>query len=222
MIGVMVFIIAGLVSTGVVLLALALFKKKITRAVGSDCEVVLTQNAEIAQAIDNVVKRLGEKTSFDEILKIEKEIKYLSDKVGAERHNVENLERRLHTAQETVDKKEAHQNQLKAGREDCDRVAGELAENKERLLLESERLKTELTQSNEQLELLAGELTLAPEQRAAFDGICHHLQQTSTHLAELIEIHSQSARRFLALQTQFDQLDKEYRNLVERQLDGAA
>lgn len=220
MMSILVLITAGLVSSLVIFAFIFSFKRSVNRLVGSDLVMITVKNKRLAQLIEETIAKLSKKVSLDEDKRLQAELESLEERHAKEKHTLETMEKRLKVAQDSVDAKEARQNELKAGREDCERVAAELLAAQEQLLSESKKLALELADSTSQLEALSKQVAVTADHKNAFEEANKLVDEASNHLRELIEIHTQAGKRFTTLQSQYDSLDKEYRNLIEKQLAG--
>ena len=128
---------------------------------------------------------------------------------------------KLQQAQSNVDTREAAHNKIKMGKEDCDRIADELRGNRESLLSQAQKLEKELEVSKTQMTVLAGETGLTAEQQRTVNDLNQHLSLAAMQFKETHDVFQQASQRFLNLQAQYAQLEKEFKNLVEQQMSGS-
>jgi chromosome segregation ATPase len=191
-----------------------------SKAVGKEREVFDIESEKLNGIIDGAIAKLGEMRSLDELNALEEKKAAIHSEFEAEKEKVKKIESELASLQGKVDKQEARHNELKKGKEEADRVADEVRSNKERLIAEAARLEQELVQSNSQMTTLAGELNLDAGQEAAFAEIQATLSNIAAQLSDSHKIHDHTSSRFLSLQTQYSELEKEFRKLVDKELSG--
>lgn len=154
-------------------------------------------------------------------LELEKEIADTREQVAAETKRLADLDAQLNRLQASVAEAETAHAELKRGKEDADKLAEEINNRKESLQLETKNLESELTNSQAQLQLLADEVSLTDEQKAALKTIEDSLTQGLNQLKNLVETYNVAATRFTNLELQYRELEKEYTKLVEKELAGS-
>lgn len=77
-----------------------------------------------------------------------------------------------------------------------------------------------MEESRSRVSALTADAAFSDEQREVLERLGDSLKGMAKHLDSLIENHVQSTERFLNLQTQYSELEKEYRKLVDKELSG--
>ena len=99
-------------------------------------------------------------------------------------------------------------------------MADSVRARKEELKSEYVRLESELENSLSQLSALSSEVTLTSDQQIGIKKIHGALEKTREQLNLLNEIYTQAQSRFLNLEAQYGELEKEFTKLVEKELSG--
>jgi chromosome segregation ATPase len=215
-----VLILAGGLSTAAILFSVRVFSQQSSKSFGKDRDILKAESAKF----DGIIERAAEYTrtmiSLDEVKTIEAKKTQVLQVVAEERSRVKRVEQDLEQLQVKVDKQEAKHNELKKGKEDAERLADDIKANKERLLSEAKKLQDELQQSKSQMETILSEVDLNEEQISALKDITTSIEKMGAQMKELADIHTQSSGRFVNLQKQFSELEKEFRKLVDKELSG--
>lgn len=186
---------------------------------------VVEREQEAAELEKNLEAALnyGESMSpLSDSLAKEEEIQTLLEQLAGEREKLSALDKQVEGLQQTVEQEEAAHNELKKGKEEAVELAHSVAARKDELHAEFARLEGELEQSLAQLSALAGEVSLTAEQQTALNKINTALERGRAQLNTLNEIYTQAETRFLNLEIQYSELEREFTKLVEKELSADA
>lgn len=211
--------IAGIITTGIVFLAFRALSKQASASVGKERELIRAEIDKYDEARDRAIAALKEMVSLDEMAKIEADRVNLKQTVEVESGKVKKLEKDLEALQVRVDKQEAIHNELKRGKEDSDKLAAALRENKDRINEEAGALAVGLNQT-----ITTVDKTLKGGQYGGYQNELNNLesalQTTAASLTEYAEIYTRGATRFVNLEKQYEELEREFRKLVDKALTG--
>ena len=216
------FIIGLACSVGAVLFAVKLFRAKQTKSIHSDKQGVVDEITKYDMAINAATESFANLVSLNEILaKQQVKARILKD-LEVEKEKLEKKEKALEQAQGAVDIQEQRHAELKAGKEGSESLAKEIQETKEKLTEQSEHLKVLLGATKNQLSEYVSDkhLPADSENSEAIERVQLSIDKVSTQLVELVEIHSMAGQRFVGLQRQFAELEKEYHRLIDREITG--
>jgi len=191
-----------------------------SKAVGKESDTVREQIRTLEGAIERSLSYVSPMAPLGEVKELEGQRGVILQQFEVEQGKVKNLEGDLQVLQKKVDKQEARHNELKKGKEDADRIADEIRTNQETLLLQTKRLESELDQSKAQLTAFSSNSALTADQKAGMAEIQATVEKLLVQLQALREVNEDTTGRFLALQTQYSDLEKEYRKLIDRELSG--
>lgn len=201
-------------------IAVARTKKANSGTATSELGAIDAQSATLAGEIEQAIAYISQMDPLAESRALMGQIAALNAELDQEREKLAALEKQLSGAQSKVDKEENEHSNLKRGKEECQRIADEMRSNTERLAMEQSRLDSELQQSSAQMTMLASETSLTAGQSQALKQINEALNDSSSHLKSVANLHNLSSERFLNLEVQYTELEKEYRKLVEKELSG--
>ena len=220
MISIVVTILLAGVCSGALFATLKVLRSQASKEVGKERDVFKAEIAKFDDAIEVALSSLSGMSPLSDVRELEEKRKKIAADFDVERGKVTKLEGDLAALQKKVDKQEARHNELKKGKEDADRIADDIRANQEKLLAESKKLESELGQSKAQMSALVSSLPLDADQRAAIKEITDAVEKLGEQLKTLMEVNEVTSGRFLALQTQYSELEKEYRKLVDKELSG--
>lgn len=135
------------------------------------------------------------------------------------RERFEELEAEVEKIKALVKNEEETHNSLKHGKEEAVALAEQTREAYQQLSLESKHLESQLNQSLSKLSVLSNEVALTKEQEEGLMKICTSLEEAKNHLNSLVEMHGQAMMRFNSLELQFEELEREFGKLVEKELE---
>lgn len=214
------FIACGALGTAATWLTFRGLREQVESAGGKEGLEINNEISSVDKAIERSSAHLEKMLSMDELQTISAQHKKVSDELNGEREQIKNFEARLENSQTIVQGQEKRHNELKRGKEEAERLAIELQANMEDLASESVKLQGELQSSKTKMSTLANETTLTEEQKAALQEIQDSLSSVLQQLMDLKQVSDQATERFLGLQTQYDELEQEYRRLVDKELEG--
>ena len=211
---------SGAFATAAVFVASRKFRGSITKGISDQLVGVTGRTKALDEAIQRAFSRTEGMVPYGDLITLRNEHQTVLDKKVAEAQKLATLEGKLQQAQGNVDIREANHNKIKMGKEDCDRIADELRANRETLVSQAKKLENELEVSKTQMNVLTGEMGLTAEQQRAVNDLNQHLGLASMQFKETHEVFQQASQRFLNLQAQYQQLETEFKNLVEQQMSG--
>ena len=174
----------------------------------------------INSSIDNAIKKFEHLVSADELEQLDSAKDQLNKTLQEVQSKLHNLENALASKQKEVDAAESSHNDLKRSKEAAAVLADDLKATKAKLESEHKALETELNQSLSQLQALSSELHINPQAEAGINKIKNSLSNSQIQLKTLIQIYQQGSTRFVNLQEQYKDLEKEFTKLVEKELSG--
>mgnify|MGYP000061131633 CR=1 FL=1 len=208
----------GILSSAAVLLALRHFKGNISKALGPEFIELTTRIGALDGAIQGAIAYVKPLQPLEQLREAEAELQELQARLEKESKKLATLEAELQNRQSAVDKKESKQNELKQGKEEYEQIADEIRANRERLQSEAEKLQNQLENSKVELASLMTGLDMTDEQEKTMNDLLESLNRSKDHLFEMREVYQQATQRFTNVQVQYQQLELEYRNLLEKQL----
>jgi len=212
--------IAGALTTGLVYYMFKRLSSQASVSVGKERDLIRAEVTKYDDAIANALTVLESMVSFDEQGKIEVEKAKLAASIEVEQGKVTKLEKDLESLQVRVDKQEAKHSELKKGREDSDKLAKTLRENRERVQAEATAMNAQLGSTITNLAAIAGTMKLDADALATLKALEDSMKVTGKQLVEFSEIYTRGATRFVNLEKQYEDLDKEFRRLVDKALSG--
>jgi chromosome segregation ATPase len=213
--------VSGLLATGAAFLAVKSLRSRATRELNKDSTSINSVISQYDDAINNAIGIFDGMVSLDEIIALQSGRAQLLSELEIEKSKLSAKEKQLERAQTDVDKQEQRHSELKRGKEGCDEIVRELQENKGIVESETHRMLTEVSSVKDSLEQYAVEYEDSlREHRGQFDNMLQTLSHMSDQLSELSENHELAAQRFIGLQKQYSELEREYRRLVDREISG--
>jgi len=211
-------VISGLVATGVVFFVFRTLSKQASASVGKERDVIANEIQIYDDAIERAVIKLDTMVSLDEKVQLAAEQANLQKALDVEKGKVKKIQADLQSLQERVDQQEAKHSELKRGKEESDALAKSLRENKQRLVDEAGTL------SKACLEIVSGfsvvSSKISKEQLAELEEIEETTKTASVQLKEFSEFYSRAATRFVNLEKQYAELEREFRKLLDKALTG--
>lgn len=222
MIIIVCFLVGALATVGIFVMTLRGLAAKSSGADGSDLQQRETRSTELSSQLDQALQYLAAMVPLGDALEREQQIAGLRQDLSAETKKLQDLEAQLGRMQGLVETAEAAHSELKKGKEDCDTLADDIRSRKEQLISEASKLENEIAQSKAQLSMLSEEVSLTKEQKAALNQITAALDNSQKHVSGLAEVYTVASTRFVNLETQYSELEKEFTKLVEKELSGKA
>ncbi len=144
----------------------------------------------------------------EEVSKSETAIEVVKQQLGEAKLQVSEAQNKIQAQESELDKVKAHTEQS------GEAVSSLLARN-ELLSAEGRELAAKLGQYKSQLGGIEGELTLNAEQSQMILEIISALEKTETELAGVSQVHDQTRDRVTSLNKQHEDLNAEYKRLLE-------
>lgn len=173
---------------------------------------------ELDDIIANLRNRIADMLPSAGYRELQAKLPVIQKELAAVQQNCAALETELASTKGFIANKEKLHNEIKKGRADNIKMADELIANKEALLNEMSVLQDQLADSKAQLDSLNEEVELTEAQKSALDEIKASLKATVTQLNELSVVYGQISKSFVTLEGQYQELEKEYRRLIEVEL----
>ncbi len=214
------FLIGASAIAGIFVLTLKSLAAKAEGGGGSDLEQREERSSRLSENIEQALAYLGAMVPLADAVEREQQIAGLRQDLAGETKKLQDLEAQLGRLQGMVETAEQGHSELKKGKEDCDTLADEIRTRKDQLNSEASRLESEIAQSRAQLSMLSEEVTLTKEQKAALNSITAALDHSQKQVTALAEIWTVASNRFVNLETQYSELEKEFTKLVEKELSG--
>lgn len=220
----LIFSVCLLLGSGIAFFVMRLLSQRIradlARSAGKDQETLSSKIQEFDKALDASLDALGSMVSLDELSVLDEQLRSLHADIEKEKVGLQELETELGRLQSDVDTRESKHNKIKQGKEEASKLADTLRVQTEQLSSDARKLEGQLTDTQQQMESLAAGATLSVEQKAAFAEVNGSVKKLSEEFHEVTEVHNQAKDRFLNLENQYQELEKEYRKLVEIELSG--
>lgn len=213
-----VWLLFGLLSSGAVFFFIRTLKKKSLESTGQDMSASEGRITELDTAMEEAFKHVEAMVPLSEGKALEAKIAETMKQFGIEHAKLDTLEKALAKAQKGVDTEESAYNELKRGKDDAEQLADKIRGDSEKVEGETKRIENEIKQSKDQLLSLGSEVALTADQKKSVDAIAGSLNDSTNRLKTLIEMYTVASQRFVNLQTQYMELEKEYRKLVEKEL----
>ena len=215
-------IVTGLVATGAVFGSVKVLRARATKSINKDSESIKNQIKQLDNLIDAGIKHIDGMVSLDEVIEVQSGRDKINADLEVERRKLAEKEKELELAQGQVDQQEQRHSELKRGKEGSENMSQQIQDKKAQLDAESERLNAELVQSKSQLDAFLKENAkqIEPDQKIYMEETIRTLDHMTKQLKDLVEVHEQASQRFVNLQRQYTELEKEYRRLVDREISG--
>lgn len=213
-------LLIGGVFTILVLVVEKFIKNRIVGALTREYSPLHDKSESLETEIYSHVDKFETMVPAKEVNDLENQTSQIETSIKEDTATLESLESQVTETQESVDRKEARHGDLKAGKEKADLAADELRADGERLKSESSQLETKIADSQAELEGLLGGVELTESQEMALKEIRATVEKKREQLAEVADVYAVGNDRFLNLKHQYEQLELEYKNLIEEQLSG--
>ena len=213
-----VFLLFGLLSSGAVYFFIRKLTKKSHESTGSDMSASEGRITELDVVMEKALKHVETMVPLADARAIEGKIAETMKQYGIEHAKLEILEKSLAKAQKGVDTEEAHYNELKRGKDDAEQLSEKIRADSEKVEGESKRIENEMKAYKEQILALGAEPDVTADQKKSVESIGTSLGESTSRLKTLIESYTVASQRFVNLQSQYTELEKEYRKLVEKEL----
>jgi chromosome segregation ATPase len=210
----------GLLTSGAVYGVFRMLSKQASASIGKERDIIRAEIEKYDQAIDRAISVMQGMVSLDEQSRIEAEREKLQKEIEQEKVKVKKLEADLEALQLRVDKQESTHNELKRGKEDSDKLAKQLRENKERIQAEATELSTIAADTIESIRAAVASGGYNATQVNELTNIQNALATTASALKEFSDVYTRGANRFVNLEKQYDELEREFRKLVDKALSG--
>ena len=213
---------SGAVSTGIVFGALKLLKGQVTGSLLQKCAEEEERLEKLEEAISKNLGLLKPMKPYTTFLEKENTLKELQAKLESEKEALKKLDEALNRSQSQVDDKEEKQNELKMGKEKSEEFAKKLRSEEGQLKENSEATEAKFGEALSAYTTAIEGLNAEEEKQKSLQELQEQSEALKKHLSELAVLHEQSVSRYFALEGQFQQLENEYRGLVEKELSGEA
>ena len=222
MVGVITLLICGLVTTAVIWLMLKRVgnpssqkgsRKKSIESTPEDAKKLDTTIARVINAIEGM-------TPLPEITAKENELANLKEKLEEKVRWMSQLDAKVAELQAEVNQANEKQLALKKANAERADFANNIRADRERLELELNQSKDQLKQCQEHLSSLSQEVNLDVEQTSSVDNISNSIVETDQRLAVLEQVYKTTLDRFLGMESQFAELEKEYQRLKDKVTEG--
>jgi len=218
--GLIVTIIIGAASVGIILGGLSIIKGQIAGSVENEKAAIKAQIAEMDQKLTALEKTSTKYVSKLQIRFSKTKRQALSTEIEKNNLNLAEFEKKLEHAQRAVVAREERQQELKSSKEGEHSKLEELASLHETLGSESMGLERQLADSMKQLDSLQNEVGLTEKQKEGFQKLSDVLSMAGERLRELITEYDTINTRLIEIRQQYTDLEGEYTRLVEQQLSG--
>jgi len=218
MLPIITLVISGLLATGIVLVVFRILSKQASASVGKERDIIATEIGLFDTAIERAVSTLGEMVSLDESQNLLQERAALEKSLEVERGKVRKIQNDLQSLQERVDKQEAKHSELKRGKEESDVLAKTLRENRQRFVDEASVLSKSCAELVEGFNAVSSKIS--KDQLTELESLGEAARITSSQLQEFSEFYSRAANRFINLEKQYSELEREFRKLLDKALAG--
>ncbi len=215
------FLISAAIAHLVVVLLVRAEKGKLVKSVGKERQTLLDASAKLDQEMLDAIHAAEEMVPQHELVQITTEGENVRAQLSREAKKLEAAEARLKLLQTDIDQRENKHNEMKLGTEDSRAVVERLKAREEELAEEREQLTRALAEAKANLEKILPQAKLTDEQTELFAKLQSDLTVLEEHFLELADSYSVATERFKSLHFQHDEMEKEYKNLVEKQLSGA-
>ena len=213
-------IVCGILYLGGMFLLSRMLKVRSGKSAGKDIEAIDDKIRLVDGAVTTTLPYIKEMVPLEDAQKKDQEIASFERQLAEEREKLGKLDKQVQGLQSTIEEEEGKHNELKKGKDVATELARDVRTNQDRLKAEFEHLENELSLSLAQVTALSGEITLTNEQQVGLQKIQNTLQLAQDHMNMLGDIYTQASTRFLNLENQYCELEKEFTKLVERELSG--
>lgn len=173
---------------------------------------------ELDSALTNSQAHLKEMVDLTDYVRYQEEIAELESANANLVAESQALEIEVQERRGEIERKERQQEVMRNRQQDSLNKADEIQARKDELETEFIRLKAEVDQSINQMKSLTGEVELKGEQKQSVEQISSALEAGTRQLEALKVDYDASCERFLTLQNQYAELEKEYSRLIAAEL----
>jgi chromosome segregation ATPase len=196
-------------------------RKLVTSSVGKERDELHCKIDELNKKIVREVDAAESMTSTEELENLKKNLEDLSSQIEQEKQKLAKNEETIKKLQEEIDGKELRHNELKVLQEDKQLTIETIKDKKELISGEAKQLETQLSDSKTSILNLLEELNLNEQQLEILNKLSTSLADSTSILSELTTVYNEASERFIKLKNQHIEMEKEYKNLVEKQLSGS-
>lgn len=211
-------LVSAVLSAGLMLAAVLMFRKRITSSVSSVKDGLMAELGQTEQKLDDLVRTADSFASKGQLESLTAQIEAARVELEGQKDSLKGIESKLDTAQKTVEEKEAHQQDLKSSKEEDEAKLQEVLEKYESISNECVTLEQQLAASLKSLDTIIEEIDLTQDQKALLGELSNSLTNAGGRLRDLLTEYGTVNERLKALQLQHTELEDEYTKLVEQQL----
>lgn len=171
-------------------------------------------NESIANALDYSTRLVP----LESALERKREEKEIRAELEKELNTLKQLEIKLTSLQTEVEIAEASHHEIKRGKEASGELSKAIKDSKDKLEKENIKTMANLDLSLDQLSSLSKGLTLNKDQDTGMKIIFNGISNSKKQIQTLVQAYKQSSGRFINLQAQHQDLEKEFTKLVEKEL----
>lgn len=219
MLTLIITIVILIAASAVVLLLSKHLSEKASKIKDADTATIKNEIYHCDQATKKALSKLNTMVSLNDKIEVEQVINDQEFAIETEQARLTKIQDKLNTLKAEVARQEEKIAQLKKGKDESFRMAEEVRSKSEALETERNRLEAELNNSKDQMIALKSELELTSTQASAIDEIYKSIDEASARLVELADSHQIASERFLNLQIQYEELEKEYSKLIAKELN---
>lgn len=189
---------------------------------GEESDEQITGIREQARALENkIVETLSSETTLAskrQLTGIRNLCKEFTENLTSQRGTREGLEQKLNTCQADVLARESSHQEAKTAKQEDEVALQSIMSSYNDISSESLSLEQRLAESLRTIDKMSSEIALTEDQRAILETLAGALTNASTQLRDVIVAHQGVYERLEALRAQYKDLEAEYINLVELQL----
>jgi chromosome segregation ATPase len=173
---------------------------------------------EINSSINNALNYSSQLVPLESALERKSEEKIIRAELEKELKTLKQLEMRLNSLQTEVEVAEASHHEIKRGKEASEELSKAIKERKDKLDKENNKIINDIDLSLDQLSSLSKGLSLTKDQDTGMKIIFNGISNSKKQIQTLVQAYKQSSGRFINLQAQYQDLEKEFTKLVEKEL----
>jgi|GEM_PF-6035935 len=198
-----------------------LYEKRLKSVTTQSTEELENEIASLDKRIKAAVENLSELGSGKDLEQLSVEVLVARDRILSSKSHVEEIESNLRAREIEVDRRERQHNSLKVETSESSDLVDEIKARAEQLSVEKERIHLHLLESQSQMLSLESEVELTQAQQQALAEISASLKSLGEQVQMLAASHHTASDRYVSLQKQYVELEREYRRLIEQQLNAA-
>jgi len=211
-------LLTGSLATGLSFLVFRNLSKQATTSVGKERDVIIAEIQLFDEATERALEKLDKMVSLDEKMKFEQESATIQKSIDVERGKVNKIQKDLQSLQERVDQQEAKHSELKRGKEESDVLAKSLRDNRQKFVEEAISLAGSCNGVLAKFDSVSAKLS--KESLQEIQELEETFRMSSAQLTEFSEFYSRAANRFINLEKQYAELEREFRKLLDKALIG--